>query len=147
MTSVDGANYPYWPQLLNADGSYFSAMVYVGNYLPPYESSYFQIQQVGTNATAFAAIGDPQTISDGFSIQCWSAAAYKEVKEGIGKESTHGFFVLRVPDLADASNGDSYLIRFYEAQMSRMYPRRQGAVQVFSADISGPIEIHGHETY
>ena len=149
MPSTDGADYPYFPQLLDADGSYFPQMVVVQKYLPPYTNSYFQLQTVGTNATAFAAMGDPQEISDGFSIECWGVGAYRQVKEAIGKESTHGYVILRVPDLDDhtGSTGRSYLIRFYEAQMGRVYPRRDGAVEVFSADISGPVEIHGSEAY
>jgi hypothetical protein len=149
MPSTDGADYPYFPQLLDADGSYFPQMVVVQKYLPPYTNSFFVTQTVGTNETAFTSMGDPQEISDGFSIECWGVGAYRQLKEAIGKEETHGFVILRVPDLDDLSGatGDSYLIRFYEAQMSRMYPRRKGAVQVFTADISGPIEIHGHETY
>lgn len=147
MPSTNGSDYPHLPQLLKHDGTYFSQMVYVRNYLPPYDASYFQLQTVGTNETAFTAIGDTQKVSDGFSIEAWGTGAYKEVKEAIGKEETHGYFVLRVPSLSNPSTGDSYLIRFYEAQMSRVYPRREGFVQVFQADISGPIEVHGHEAY
>lgn len=147
MPSMDGADNTHVPQLLKADGSYFSALVYVRNYLPPYTASYFQVQPVGTNATAFAAVGDPQDVIDGFTIEVFGAGAYREVKEAIGKESTHGYMILRVPDISDTTSGDSYLIRFYEAQMGRLYPRRDGYVQIFSADVSGPIEVHGHETY
>ena len=52
--------------------------------------------------------------------------AYRQVKENIGKESTHGYFVLRVPNLGNSAEGDSYLIRFYEANMSRVYSEAAG---------------------
>ena len=42
---------------------------------------------VGTNAIAFANIGDAQDYIDSFTIECWGAGAYREVKEAIAKES------------------------------------------------------------
>jgi hypothetical protein len=66
----------------------------------------------------------------------------------VGKESTQGLFTLRVPDLSDTAGatGDLYLVRFYEAQLARLYPRRQGFAQIFQGPVEN-VEVHGHETY
>lgn len=148
MPSTDGADYPYLPQLLQADGSYFAALVYVRNYLPPYPRTFPEPVALGTNATAFAAVGDPQNYIDTMTIEIWGAGAYIEVKGALANEETQGLFVLRVPELTDltGATGDSYLIRFYEAQFSRLYPRRNSFVQVFPADVEN-VEVLGHETY
>ena len=126
MPSTDGSDYPPAAQLLDAEGEYFSAAVIVKRLLPVYTRQYAETVMVGTNAIAFANIGDGQDYIDSFTIECWGRVAYREVKENIGKESTHGYFILRVPDLASPSTGDSYLIRFYEANMSPVYDRREG---------------------
>lgn len=146
MPSTNGADYPHLPQLLQADGDYFAALVYVHNYLPPYDRSYSEQVQLGNNATSFAVVGDDQTYIDSFTIEAWGAGAYREVKEALNREETNGLFVLRVPNLGSSTAGDSYLIRFYEANMGRMYPRRDGYVQIFGADVEN-IEVLGHEAY
>ena len=146
MPSIDGADYPHVAQLLDAEGEYFSAMVAVQKLLPVYTRQYSEAVMVGTNAVAFANIGDGQDYIDSFTIECWGRGAYREVKEAIALEATHGYFTLRVPSMTNPEEGDLYLVRFYEANMGWMYPRRDGVAQVFPADIEN-IEVHGHETY
>ena len=92
--STDGADYPHAAQLLVDASTYFSAMVVVKNLLPVYTRQYSETVMVGTNAVAFANIGDGQNYIDSFTIECWGAGAYREVKEGIALESSAGQFVL-----------------------------------------------------
>ena len=122
MTSIDGADYPHFPQLLDAEGEYFSAMVVVQRLLPVYTRQYSEAVMVGTNAIAFANIGDGQDYIDSFSIECWSTGAYRDVKEAIALGIHPRLFRLACAKSGGSQEGDSYLIRFYEANMSPVYP-------------------------
>ena len=44
---TEGSDYTYLPQLLDHAGGYFSAMVYVRDYLPPYQHTYKEMVQLG----------------------------------------------------------------------------------------------------
>ena len=147
--STDGNDYVYLPQLLKAGGGYFPAMVYVRNFLEPYQRNFPEVTVMANNFAAMAVMGDPQNYIDSLTLEAWGPAAYKEVKAAIGDPSTNGLFTLRIPDVASvpgSASGDTYLIRFYEADFSRTYPRRQGFPQVFTADIEN-VEVHGHGTF
>jgi hypothetical protein len=68
MPSTDGADYPYFPQILKANGDYYSAMVYVRDYHPPYTRNFFETVTVGTNQMAFASIGDSRDYIDSMTL-------------------------------------------------------------------------------
>src|SRR5215207_4211823 len=135
MPSTDGSDYLYIPQILKANGDYFPQAVIVQNIQPVYTRQYSEVVVLGTNATAFANIGDGQDYIDSFTIFCFGDGAYREVKENIAKESTNGIFTLRWPTRGASSGGDAYSIRFFEATFSRVWPRRQGVPQIYSADV------------
>jgi hypothetical protein len=129
----------YWedtdlPQLLKHDGSFFSAMVYVRSYLPPYTRDYYEETTVGTNEVVRTWLGDPQNYSDGFTISVWGAGAYVEVMEASMARETNGILTLRVPELG-GTGGSQYSITCAIPPMERIADRRFGYWQMFSAPV------------
>lgn len=146
MPNTDGSDYTYLPQILKSNGDYFSAMVYVRDYLPPYTHRYIEEVVLGDNALARTVVGDSWNQADSATLEVWGAGAYVQVSEAATAPATNGILTLRVPDLADPSGGDAYSVTMVIPPMSRVYPRRQGSVQVFTVGVEG-IRILGHETY
>lgn len=129
--------------LLQYDGSEFGGMTYVRNLLPHYSRPYPEVTIRADNQRAFSEVGDRQLYIDSFTLECWGEVAVRQVKAAIADEASHGLFVLEVPD-TESTAIDRYLIRFFEASFSRLYPRRSGFVPVFSAEIED-IEVLGQQ--
>jgi len=146
MPSTDGSDYLRLPQLLKTNGDYFSAIVVVQKYLPPYTHNYRESVTLGNNATGRTVVGDSWNASDGFAIEVWGAGTYIELSEDAWAVETNGILTLRVPSISDSSEGDLYSVIIDIPPMSRLYPRREGGVQVFTVDVEN-VEVLGHETY
>jgi hypothetical protein len=136
-----GSDYPYAPQLLKHDGSDFLAMVYVKDYHPPYSKSYKESTLLASGATARTWIGDPQLVIDSFTVEAWGAGAYQELMNASNDPETNGILTLSVPALG-GTGGEQYSIICEIPPMDKLYPRREGGVQVFTAGVEN-IEVLG----
>ena len=143
---TEGSDYTYLPQLLDHAGGYFSAMVYVRDYLPPYEHTYKEMVQLGDNTEAITVVGDPWTAADSATLEVWGAGAYVEVCEAAGAVETNGLLTLRVPDDENPETGNSYLVTMVIPPMSRLYPRRGGNPQLFTVGVEN-IRVLGNSTF
>lgn len=144
--AMDGADWTNVPQLLKANGDYFSAIVAVQEYLPPYTHNYRETALLGNNAKGRTVVGDSWEESDGFAIQAWSKAAYKELSEAANAVNTNGILTLREPSLNDPTEGDLYAVIIDIPPMSRVTPHRMGVDQVFAVNVEN-VEVLGHETF
>jgi hypothetical protein len=145
-TPTEGSDYTYLPQILKANGDYFSAMVYVRDYLPPYTHRFVEYALMGNNAEARANLGDPWEASDSFTLEVWSKAAYIQLSEAATDPDTNGFLTLKEPDLGNPSTGMAYTVTMVIPPMSKATPRREGVVQLFTVGVEN-IRVHGSDTF
>jgi hypothetical protein len=127
------------PMLLKADGSPYAGVTYVRNYVPGHQKKFPEITLYADNRQGFALMGNSQGYIPSFTIECWSVGARQGVRNDIANPENEGKFMLEVPDL-EGGGIERHLVRFFEADFSRIYPRRAGFIEVFSADIEN-IEV------
>jgi len=127
------------PMLLKADGSAFGGVAYVRNFVPGFQKKFPEITLYADNRQGFALMGNSQGYIPRFTIECWGVNTLQGVLNDIANPENEGKFTLEVPDL-EGGAAERHQVRFFEADFSRVYPRRAGYTQVFSADIEN-IEV------
>ncbi len=122
------------PMLLKSDGSAYAGMTYVRNLVISHQRRFPEIIQMANNNEAFSNVGESKEYIDSFTVEAWTAAAAQGIKNDLANEANDGLFMLEVPSLTTTTT-TRYLIRFWEAGFTRLYPRRAGFPDVLSADI------------
>ncbi len=122
------------PMLLKSDGSAYAGMTYVRNLVISHQKRFPEIIQLADNNDAFSNIGGSKEYIDSFTVEAWTTGAAQGIKNDIANEINQGLFILEVPSITTTTT-TRYLIRFYEAAVTRLYPRRAGYPDVLSADI------------
>lgn len=122
------------PTLLKHDGTEFPGGTVIKSLLYDYEKKFPEVITYADNSRGFSELGDSQGWMDGFMLEAFSQAAYRQIKENIANELSQGVFVLEIPELAGGTS--RHAIRFYDWPAERLYPRREGFYEVFAGTVT-----------